>query len=126
MPDGGSPQTLDRSVLAAMLDMTGGDIAFVDHLVDLYLADASRHLSAIEAALDRDDASALVIPAHSLRSRSLSVGAVTLAHLAHEIELAGRARDLDEARRGATQARAEMTPLEAALRDARSAEWGRR
>jgi hypothetical protein len=78
---------------------------------------------AIEAALERGDTAALVVPAHSLRSRSLSVGAVTLAHLAHSIELAGRAGNLDEARRAATEARTAMAPLEGALDDARSAEW---
>ena len=49
-------RTVDQVALAKLLELVGYDPAFVDQLVDAYLADAPRHVAAIRAAVDAGDA----------------------------------------------------------------------
>jgi HPt (histidine-containing phosphotransfer) domain-containing protein len=87
----GSDDPIDRETYARLLEMTGGDQAFVDDLVDTYLVDATDQLAALDAAIALADAAALTRPAHSLKSSSLNVGALGLGELCRELEQQGRA-----------------------------------
>jgi HPt (histidine-containing phosphotransfer) domain-containing protein len=89
-----SDDAIDRETYARLLDMTGGDQAFVDELVDTYLVDAAEQLAALDAAVALADAAALTRPAHSLRSSSLNVGALSLGELCRELELQGRTGEI--------------------------------
>jgi two-component system sensor histidine kinase/response regulator len=89
------PDTLDRVALANLLEMVGNDPAFVDELVDEYLADAPRQAAAVRAALDAGDPAGLVRPAHTLKGTSLNLGGVRVAEVARSIEERGRAGTLD-------------------------------
>jgi HPt (histidine-containing phosphotransfer) domain-containing protein len=117
MTETASP-TLDATVLAALRDAVGGDDAFVADLVETYLADGAEQLGAIGMAVEADDATALVRPAHTLKSASYTVGAMRLGDLARSLEQHGRAGGpgLDGARAGAAAARVEWPLVEAALR----------
>jgi two-component system sensor histidine kinase/response regulator len=95
------PPVLDESVLGELLESTGDDQAFVEELVATYVADAATHVQEIAAAVEADDADALVRPAHTLKSSSATVGAVRLATVARELEIAGRSGSLDAAARDA-------------------------
>ncbi|HEX6474813.1 MAG TPA: Hpt domain-containing protein [Candidatus Limnocylindria bacterium] len=86
---------LDESVLQEVLDATGDDRDFVRELIDTYLADSPEQLEAITAAIDADDAAALVRPAHTLKSSSATVGAMRLSGVARELEMAGRSGMLE-------------------------------
>lgn len=97
------PPVLDESVLGELLESTGDDRAFVEELVATYLADAGTHVTEIAAAVEADDADALVRPAHTLKSSSATVGAVRLAAVARELEMAGRSGSLDAAARDAVE-----------------------
>ena len=81
---------LDDGVLQEVLEATGGDREFVRELIDTYLTDAPEQLGAMTAAIDADDPAALVRPAHTLKSSSATVGAMRLAAVARELEMAGR------------------------------------
>ncbi len=106
VPD--EPPVLDESVLAELLSSTGDDAAFVRELIDTYLADVPVQLEGIAAAVEADDAAALVRPAHTLKSGSATVGAMRLSSVARELEFAGRSGALDDtARQGLEAARAE-------------------
>src|SRR4051812_20332305 len=70
--------------------MTGGDMAFVDELVDTYLEDGASQLAALRTAADAGSAEALGRPAHSLKSSSLNVGALELGSLCRALEEASR------------------------------------
>jgi two-component system, sensor histidine kinase and response regulator len=90
---------VDERVLAELMASTGDDIAFVRELVETYLADTPTQLEAMTAAVDADDADALVRPAHTLKSSSATVGAMRLSAVARELEMAGRSGGLDAAAR---------------------------
>jgi len=107
---------LDPAVLATMRESVGGDTAFVIDLVEAYLADAMTQLDEMDRAIGAADAAALVRPAHTLKSSSLTVGATRMAGIARSLEQLARAGTLDHADALAQEAHAEWPPLDAALR----------
>jgi HPt (histidine-containing phosphotransfer) domain-containing protein len=88
---------IDRAVFDALVDMTGGDVAFVDELVDTYLDDGREQLAALQAAVATSDVTALVRPAHSLKTNSFNVGAMALGRLCQDLEQRARTGPLDDA-----------------------------
>ena len=86
---------VDAGVLHELLESTGNDIGFVRELIETYLADTPAQLEAMTAAVEADDAAALVRPAHTLKSSSATVGAMRLSSVARELEMAGRTGALD-------------------------------
>ena len=90
-------EPIDRSTYDALVAMTGGDHEFVDDLVDTYLTDLVEQLAALDAAVAGGDPTALVRPAHSMKSSSLNVGALELGRLCRELEEQGRAGKFDGA-----------------------------
>jgi len=87
---------LDEGVLAELMESTGGDIGFVRELIETYLADTPVQLDAMSAAVEADDADALVRPAHTLKSSSATIGAMRLSAVARELEMAGRTGALEQ------------------------------
>ena len=82
---------IDRAAFDRLVEMTGGEMDFVDELVDTYLEDGAAQVDALEAAVAAGGASDdLVRPAHSLKSSSLNVGALRLGGLCRELEEAAR------------------------------------
>ena len=86
-----SELTLDPAAFAHLLEITGDDLEFVDELIDTYLEDSAVQLDAMRSAAVAGDVSALVRPAHSLKSSSANVGAMALAEACRSLEEDGRA-----------------------------------
>jgi HPt (histidine-containing phosphotransfer) domain-containing protein len=116
-------ETLDRSTLAELLLAVGEDAAFLDELVETFLADAPVQLDAIDAAIAAGDADALVRPAHTLKGNGLNVGALELGAHGKALEEAGRRGTLDGAAERAAAARLELDRVRAALAAARADGW---
>src|SRR4029078_6369127 len=107
---------LDEGVLAELRESTGGDIGFVRELIETYLADTPVQLDAMSAAVEADDADALVKPAHTLKSSSATIGAMRLSAVARELEMAGRTGALEQTVRDRVAgARVEWTAVEGAF-----------
>jgi len=70
---------------------------FVDELVDTYLEDGQQQIVALRDAVATADTAALVRPAHSLKSNSLNVGAMTLGGLCRELEEIARSGAVPDA-----------------------------
>ena len=107
-------ETLDPAALAHLLEIAGGDLEFVDELIDTYLDDAAGQLDAMRAAAAAGDAAAMVRPAHSLKSTSANVGAVGLVELCRSLEADGRSGTVADAA-------ARVGRCEAAFADVRTA-----
>ncbi|MEO6345164.1 MAG: Hpt domain-containing protein [Candidatus Limnocylindria bacterium] len=107
---------LDASVLDELLAAVEGDRAFVVDLIEAYLADGVTHVAEIESALVSADATAVVRPAHTLKSSSATVGATQLAATARALELAGRAGALEEVGDDAASLRTAWDQAATALR----------
>jgi HPt (histidine-containing phosphotransfer) domain-containing protein len=84
-------EPIDPAVFANLVEMTGGEMDFVDELVDTFLEDGRRQVDALHAALASGDVEALIRPAHSLKTGSLNVGAMRLGGLCRELEETARA-----------------------------------
>jgi HPt (histidine-containing phosphotransfer) domain-containing protein len=88
---------IDRKAFEALVEMTGGELAFVDELVDTYLEDGREQVAALEMAVAASDVAALIRPAHSLKASSVNVGALVLGGLCQELERRSRTGVLDDA-----------------------------
>lgn len=64
---------------------------FLIELIDVYLDDTPTRLAQLQRAVDNGDADTLSREAHTLKSSSANVGAMTLSAIAQRIEQAGRA-----------------------------------
>jgi HPt (histidine-containing phosphotransfer) domain-containing protein len=88
MPD--DTPLLDRAVLDELRESVGDDEAFIADLVSTYVDEGRGHFDAMHAAAAAGDAAAIVRPAHTLKSSSAALGAMRVAQIAREIEMAGR------------------------------------
>lgn len=88
---------IDRAVWTNLVEMTGGDLAFVDDLVDTYLADGERQVAALRDGAASGSADDLIRPAHSMKSSSLNVGALGLGALCRALEEAARTGKVSDA-----------------------------
>jgi len=113
--------TLDPAALANLLDITGGDEAFVDELVDTFLSDAEAQLAALRDAVAAGDDAAIQRPAHSLKTNSLNVGATVLADLTKALELDARAGSVPDAGARIAAAATEFSAVREALLAERAA-----
>jgi len=88
---------LDPDAFRHLLDITGGDLAFVDELIDTYLDDATVQLQAMRQAAAAGDVEAMIRPAHSLKSSSANVGATAVEEASRSLEADGRAGVIEDA-----------------------------
>jgi HPt (histidine-containing phosphotransfer) domain-containing protein len=108
----GSP--IDAATLANLLEATGGDQAFLDELVDTFLSEGDRLVGSLAAAAEAGTVDDLVLPAHSLKSSSLNLGALALGELCRRLE--------EDARNGVVaDPTARASEIRAAFAEARSA-----
>jgi two-component system sensor histidine kinase BarA len=113
--------TLDAAAMARLLEITGGDAAFVDELVDTFLDDAATQLGALRAAAAAGDTAAAVRPAHSLKSSSVNVGATRLAELTRDIEASARAGAVPDLDARVAEVDTELAAVRSALLAERAA-----
>jgi HPt (histidine-containing phosphotransfer) domain-containing protein len=113
--------TLDRDTMARLLEITGGDQAFIDELVDTFLEDASVQMDALRAAGAAGDIDAVVRPAHSLKSNAVSVGATVLGDLCRPLEADARAGNVPDLAARIAAVEREIDQVRQALLGERSA-----
>jgi len=90
------PPILDDAVLAELRASTGGDENFIRELFEAYVSEATGYLDAMAAAAVVGDPTAIVRPAHTLKSSSATLGAMRLAAISKRIEDAGRSGSADD------------------------------
>lgn len=110
---------IDPTAFANLVEMTGGDLAFVDDLVDTYLEDGSAQVDALRDAVARSAVEDLVRPAHSLKSSSLNVGALQLGELCRTLENAARSSSVPHPAEWVAQIAAAFDVASRALLDER-------
>jgi HPt (histidine-containing phosphotransfer) domain-containing protein len=90
-----SEPILDREAFETLKSMT--DPAFLQELIDVYLADSPDQIEPMRAALAECSPERLRRAAHSLKSNSASFGASHLTGLAREVEMLAKADALEAA-----------------------------
>ncbi|MDR6991747.1 ATP-binding protein [Luteimonas sp. 3794] len=86
------PPVIDHEVLDDLRSVLGDE---VDRLVDMFLDDTPRLLTALENAVDGPDYDGLREAAHSLKSSSANLGAMSLSAAARRIEAGAREGNLE-------------------------------
>jgi signal transduction histidine kinase/CheY-like chemotaxis protein/HPt (histidine-containing phosphotransfer) domain-containing protein/HAMP domain-containing protein len=85
-------------VLAELADLnTGGDAAFVDELIGIFLDEAPQHLATLRTAAAHGDAAVLARTAHTLKSSSGYLGIQRFQALCKQLEASAKAGDLTAA-----------------------------
>ena len=84
-------------------------------LIDCYLEEAPKLVQAIDKAVTQKDAAALRRNAHTLKSSSLSYGAIHLSNLCKEMEVIGRTGTIEGVAENLPQLQFEYERVKAAL-----------
>jgi HPt (histidine-containing phosphotransfer) domain-containing protein len=106
---GGLPSVLDPAALARLQELDpGGQAGLVQRVLTTYVNSLDKLLAQWAAARTAGDAAALRHVAHTLKSSSASVGALTLSGLCAEVE-----RALREGETAGLEARLEALTAEA-------------
>jgi PAS domain S-box-containing protein len=89
--DKAKPAVLDVSALATIRSLERpGSSDLLKRVIDRYSQDAPRLVETLRTAAANADAYALQVAAHTLKSASANVGAVSLAGMCKELEITGR------------------------------------
>ena len=91
-PRAPQPEVIDSEILEELRTMLGGE---VDRLIDVFLEDTPRLVTALENAAIGPDFNALREAAHSLKSSSANLGAMSLSAAAKRVEMGARQQSLE-------------------------------
>jgi len=120
-----TPEIIDDVTFARMLDSLGGDVDFLNELLETYLASTPGLFANMQQAIATGDAPALQRAAHSLKAGSASFGALAFAARCKELEDMGKAGELAGAEFKVAALEAEyagvVAALQAGVQSARSA-----
>ena len=67
-------------------DITDGDLAFEQELIESFLTDTERHVTDLESAVREEDDEALMLQAHAIKGASANAGAGRLEEIAVRLE----------------------------------------
>lgn len=87
---------IDHQVFNALKAEVGAD--FMLELIETYCDDVHQQMHTLQSALDQGDEPTFTRAAHSVKSTSLSLGALSFGNLARELEMMGREGRLADAR----------------------------
>lgn len=112
-----TPEIIDQTAFAEMLENLGGDVDFLSELLEEFTASSPELIAAMQQAISSGDAPVLQRAAHTLKSGSASFGALDFAALCRELEFIGRSGDLAGAEEKARALEAAYPGVVAALQD---------
>ena len=114
-----SETTIDRATFEALQQTAGAE--FVAELVDTFLEEAPAMMAELRNTLAADNAVGFRRAAHSLKSNSLTFGALMLGAMARELELGGLAPVRDAGSKPLDALAEEYARVAAALSELRNA-----
>ncbi len=107
---------IDAKLLQSFREMVGEKAdPILAEMIDCYLEDAPKLLSAIALAIARRDPTQLRSSAHTLKSSSATLGATTLANLCRNLEVMSRSGSTDYGTDPLSQLEAEYERVKTAL-----------
>ena len=86
MSDSRVSGTLDHAALDTLMEMGGDDPSFLAEMIDTFIEEAPGLIADMQTAATSADVDSLRRAAHTLKSNSLTFGAVRLGDLSREIE----------------------------------------
>lgn len=92
----GTP-VVDTEALGKIRALQPGSDDLLTKIVGLYLDSSTRLLAGLQEAIEEKDAEKLHVTAHTLKSSSANLGAMSLASLCREIEALGKNKTVEQA-----------------------------
>ncbi len=83
--------------LKNLLEEFQGDKDFVLEIIEDFISDVTGQLNTIEKALEEGDSEKIKKEAHAVKGGALNINADALSNIAYELEMAGKAGDLEKA-----------------------------
>ncbi len=118
-------ETIDTSVLQAFRNTMGPDAGqFLSQLIEIYLEETPLIVQAMQAAQAQSDAATIKQSAHTLKSGSASLGALTLSQLCEQLENLGTSQNTLNCLDIITQVQSEYERVKVALQKIGSRESG--
>jgi signal transduction histidine kinase/DNA-binding response OmpR family regulator len=109
-------EAIDTEVLQGLRQTMGANAdQFLTQLIDVYLEETPLLIQAMDAAVAQTDATAMQKAAHTLKSSSASLGAITLSKLCEQLERLGYSQTTTGAREIVTQVESEYERVKAGL-----------
>ncbi len=108
-------EVIDQATFARFLDSLGGDVEFLNELVDEYLSSTPGLFDRMQQAIATGEAPALQRAAHSLKTGSATFGALAFAAQCKELEDLAKIGVLDCAEEKYTALAAAYPQVAAAL-----------
>ena len=87
-------QSIERHILEDLTATT--DAEFVNELIEAYLDDSPNLINEMKTALQQNDHTTFRRAAHTLKSSSASLGAMSLSEISKELEMIGKSEDLNQ------------------------------
>ncbi len=106
--------------MAKTLERLDGDATLLREVIEIFLNQAPKHLSALRLAVEQGTAETVESVAHSLKGELGYLGQMEISNKAQEIEALGRSHGIDRAASLLPQFEAEITALCSAIRAASS------
>lgn len=106
---------LDRSKLRELLDLTGGDVAWLKDLMDTYQRDTRARLDELRSLIASGSADRIQRAAHGIKGSSSNVGATRMADLCAGMEHLMRDADTRRAEANLASMEAEFARIQAEL-----------
>jgi CheY-like chemotaxis protein/HPt (histidine-containing phosphotransfer) domain-containing protein len=111
-----SDEAIDIEVLQALRRTIGADSnEFLTQLINVYLEETPLLLQSIGTAVAQTDAAAMQQAAHTLKSSSAALGAITLSKLCEQLESLGRSQEMAQAREIVALLEPELARVKVAL-----------
>jgi HPt (histidine-containing phosphotransfer) domain-containing protein len=104
--------------VARTLEHLGGDETLLMEVLDIFLAEAPKHLDALRVAVTQGLAGTVETAAHTLKGELGYLGIPEISRMAAQLEDMGRSRNLAGAPPLLAQFEACVTPLFATVREA--------
>ncbi len=96
--DKGAKPAIDAGGFASLVEMIGPELPeMVAEIIETYLEEADELLALMDSSVESGNMDEMLLPVHSMKSSSASLGALTLSSICAELEqfLRGFGPDLD-------------------------------
>jgi two-component system, sensor histidine kinase and response regulator len=136
-PEGGNTTNVDKDKatmkqvsevpwnMSKTLEQLGGDVNLFQEVMDIFLAEAPKHLAALRLAVEKRQAETVETSAHTLKGELGYLGIPEISQRASQIEEMGRSKNVSGAANLLAQFEADINGLFTAVRSAKALAWNR-
>jgi HPt (histidine-containing phosphotransfer) domain-containing protein len=109
--------------ISKTLEQLGGDVMLFQEVMDIFLAEAPKHLAALHLAVEQGQPETVEQTAHTLKGELGYLGVPGISQTAGQIEEMGRSNNVSGAANLLAQFEADINGLFTAIRSAKALAW---